>query len=77
MNGRDNPAKLMAGQFSFECEKQRLDIIKKGLTTCADTGKIVPNSTYWELISEGEGVGPACTCYKCRKANESARRRFK
>ena len=74
---KKNPAFLMAGQFTFECEKQRLDIIKKGLTTCADTGKIVPNSTYWELVSEGEGVGPACTCYKCRKTNESSRRKFR
>ena len=76
MIDKKNPALLMAGQFFFDHEKTRLDIIKKAVTTCADTGKIVPNATYWELVYDGKCVGPACNCYQCRKTNETSRRKF-
>lgn len=73
---KDNPALLIAGQFSFDCENQTNDIIKKAVDTCSNTSLPIPNDRYYEAISEGLYHGPACTCARCNRIDEKTRRKF-
>jgi len=76
MNRKDNAAFLMAEQFSFECEKQRLDIIKKAVDTCGNSGMPIPNERYFEALSNGIYHGPSCDCPRCQRIYASSRRKF-
>lgn len=70
MNQNDNPAALMASQLTEP------NIIKKSLTVCCDTGKIVPDSTFWEMNFEGKCVGEECRCFRCSEIAKKSRGRL-
>lgn len=77
MNRKNDPAWLMASQFSFDCEKKRQEIIKKAIDTCGESGMPIPNDRYYEALANGIYHGPSCDCYQCRWVNESAKRKFR
>ncbi|MGV8109968.1 hypothetical protein [Methanospirillum sp.] len=76
MKSDDHPVKLMADQFLYDSNKTRLEIIKKSIATCADTGKIIPDAAFWELTSEGEYAGEKCECYRCSEIAKKSRGRL-
>lgn len=66
MDSKDNVALLMAEQFRFPCEMERLDIIRKsGYPICADTNLPLGTLEFLEARKEGtETTGlPPCSCH--------------